>query len=930
MRTNLPVTGVERHLEEGHYILSKSDLSGSITYVNRTLIEMSGFTEVELMGQPHNMLRHPDMPQEAFRDFWATLKSGKSWSGIVKNRCKNGDHYWVMANASPIFQNGTVIGYMSVRSRPDRKMVDAADELYRKMRNKEATVTMSEGRVIPSGLKSIWHKIDELRLASRMSLIFAATLSLWIIVGALGLDGINSSDRDIDDITKQRMKATSLISSISYSYGVDIIDAANKANAGAFSATEALRSVQKAESDIEKNWNTLKSLQHSEKAAALLAEAEVLRNQAAPDIARLKNILMSSGNNVAGQLGDFDGPLYRRIDPLSAKFSEVTLLEEATIDSVVKAIKEEHALERKGMLLTIVLGGLLVVLLMWRLYGVITKPLLRMRKQMQEIGQGNFSLMVVKDRADEIGDVSDAFKSMFVKLRFDMADSQRAADEAQRIGFALDNVSTPVTLSNEENNLFHMNTAARNLLEQIFKSSAAVDKLFGHPLAESLTDEGLLAITRGRLTKPMMAEGQVGDRTIRLATNPVIDERGVYLGRVCQWIDRTAELAAEKEVASMVEAAAAGDFSQRIRVDDKAGFFKSLAEDLNLFVEAADNGLADVVRVLNALAQGDLTQTIDRDYLGTFAQMKTDANATVAQLKQIASTITDATEAINNAAKEIASGNADLSRRTESQAASLEQTASSTEELTNTVRNNADNATKASQLAKNSSEVADRGGRVVSEVVTTMGAIAESSSKIAEIINVIDGIAFQTNILALNAAVEAARAGEQGRGFAVVAGEVRNLAQRSASAAKEIKELISESVNKVSNGYKLVETAGKTMEEIVESTQRVSSIMTEISSASEEQRTGIMQLNQAITSMDETTQQNAALVEEAAASAQSLEDQASNLKQAVGVFKISGRDERTASNRPSNVERLPVRQAMPRAASRSSAAAKLNDEWEEF
>ena len=930
MRTNLPVTGVERHLEEGHYILSKSDLKGSITYVNRTLIEMSGFTEVELMGQPHNMLRHPDMPQEAFRDFWETLKSGKSWSGIVKNRCKNGDHYWVMANASPIFQNGTVIGYMSVRSKPDRKMVDAADELYRKMRNKEATVTMSEGRVIPSGLKSIWHKIDELRLASRISLIFAATLSLWIIVGALGINGINSSDRDIDDITKQRMKATSLISSISSSYGVDIIDAVNKANAGAFSATEALRRVQKAESDIEKNWNTLKSLQHSEKAAALLAEADVLRNQAAPDIARLKNILMSSGNNVAGQLGDFDGPLYRRIDPLSAKFSEVTLVKEATIDSVVKAIKEEHALERKGMWLTIVLGGLLVALLMWRLYGVMTKPLLRMRKQMQEIGQGNFSLMVVKDRADEIGDVSDAFKSMFVKLRFDMADSQRAADEAQRVGFALDNVSTPVTLSNEENNLFHMNTAARNLLEQIFKSSAAVDKLFGHPLAESLTDEGLLAITRGRLTKPMMAEGQVGDRIIRLATNPVIDERGVYLGRVCQWLDRTAELAAEKEVASMVEAAAAGDFSQRIRVDDKAGFFKTLAEDLNLFVEAADNGLADVVRVLNALAQGDLTQTIDRDYRGTFAQMKTDANATVAQLKQIASTITDATEAINNAAKEIAAGNADLSRRTESQAASLEQTASSTEELTNTVRNNADNATKASQLAKNSSEVADRGGRVVSEVVTTMGAIAESSSKIAEIINVIDGIAFQTNILALNAAVEAARAGEQGRGFAVVAGEVRNLAQRSASAAKEIKELISESVNKVSNGYKLVETAGKTMEEIVESTQRVSSIMTEISSASEEQRTGIIQLNQAITSMDETTQQNAALVEEAAASAQSLEDQASNLTQAVGVFKISGRSERTASNKPSNVERLPVRQAMPRAASRSSAAAKLNDEWEEF
>jgi len=176
MRTNLPVTGVERHLEEGQYILSKSDLKGSITYVNRTLIEMSGFTEVELMGQPHNMLRHPDMPQEAFRDFWETLKAGKAWSGIVKNRCKNGDHYWVMANASPIFQNGTVVGYMSVRSKPDRKMVEAADELYRKMRNKETTVTMSEGRVVPSGLKLFWHHFNEMRLASRMALIFTITL----------------------------------------------------------------------------------------------------------------------------------------------------------------------------------------------------------------------------------------------------------------------------------------------------------------------------------------------------------------------------------------------------------------------------------------------------------------------------------------------------------------------------------------------------------------------------------------------------------------------------------------------------------------------------------------------------------------------------------------------------------------------------------
>ena len=248
------------------------------------------------------------------------------------------------------------------------------------------------------------------------------------------------------------------------------------------------------------------------------------------------------------------------------------------------------------------------------------------------------------------------------------------------------------------------------------------------------------------------------------------------------------------------------------------------------------------------------------------------------------------------------------------------------------VQNNADNASQASQLARTSSEVADRGGKVVSEVVSTMGAIAESSNKIAEIISVIDGIAFQTNILALNAAVEAARAGEQGRGFAVVAGEVRNLAQRSASAAKEIKELISESVSKVSNGYKLVETAGQTMQEIVSSTQRVASIMNEISSASEEQRNGIMQLSHAITSMDESTQQNAALVEEAAASAQSLEDQANNLSQAVGVFRVDSKSSSRGKGFGQNVERMPLRAVSgePTPMRSRNTSSKADDGWEEF
>ncbi|MEQ1519554.1 MAG: methyl-accepting chemotaxis protein, partial [Usitatibacteraceae bacterium] len=353
-------------------------------------------------------------------------------------------------------------------------------------------------------------------------------------------------------------------------------------------------------------------------------------------------------------------------------------------------------------------------------------------------------------------------------------------------------------------------------------------------------------------------------------------------------------------------------------------------------------GLEDVARVFSALAQGNLTEKVERDYAGTFGQLKDDANTTVDKLTEIVGQLRDATESINTAAKEIASGNTDLSSRTEEQASSLEETASSMEELTSTVKQNAENARQANQLAIGASDVAVKGGSVVSQVVTTMSSINESSKKIVDIISVIDGIAFQTNILALNAAVEAARAGEQGRGFAVVATEVRNLAQRSAAAAKEIKELIGDSVEKVGTGTKLVDEAGKTMEEIVSSVKRVTDIMAEITAASQEQSSGIEQVNQAITQMDEVTQQNAALVEQAAAAAESLEEQAQVLAQAVGVFKVEGKttmagnahrpaERRELSTRPANIARLPKRgKALAATATVKAKVAGGADDWAEF
>ncbi|WP_282248115.1 methyl-accepting chemotaxis protein, partial [Stenotrophomonas sp. PS02300] len=378
-------------------------------------------------------------------------------------------------------------------------------------------------------------------------------------------------------------------------------------------------------------------------------------------------------------------------------------------------------------------------------------------------------------------------------------------------------------------------------------------------------------------------------------------------------------LAINTQIQSLAQAAAAGDFSQRgdaLRFDHD---FRVMIEHLNTMMEVADGNLSQLSHLLQAIANGDLTARMQGQFHGVFASMRDDANTTVAQLTQIVSRIQHASGSISTAAGEIASGNNDLSRRTEQQAANLEETAASMEELTSTVRQNAEHARQANQLAIGAHSVASQGGEVVGKVVSTMHEIDASSRRIADIITVIDGIAFQTNILALNAAVEAARAGEQGRGFAVVASEVRTLAQRSASAAKEIKGLIDESVGKVAEGSALVNQAGATMGEIVASVQRVTDIMAEISAASQEQSAGIEQVNQTVMQMDETTQQNAALVEEATAAARSMEEQAGHLTDAVSLFKLEGQAAPVVVAAPAARHAAPARPRAPAAPVRRAA-----------
>lgn len=377
---------------------------------------------------------------------------------------------------------------------------------------------------------------------------------------------------------------------------------------------------------------------------------------------------------------------------------------------------------------------------------------------------------------------------------------------------------------------------------------------------------------------------RIGPVHFAQVVTPVFDAQGTRLGFAVEWHDRTHELLLENAVADIVSAAAAGDLDQRLRPAEGASFLDGLTGGINRLLETVGSTVEEVRQMLAALARGDLDRRMHGNYQGAFAAIARDANATAQQLSSMVGHIQQCAAAISSAASEIAAGNGALSERSERQAAHLQETAASMEELTATVRQNASHARQASELASSTQGVASEGDRAMQRVVDTMQAIEAASRRIGDITGVIDGIAFQTNILALNAAVEAARAGEQGRGFAVVASEVRVLAQRSASAAHEIKGLIDEAGREVGEGAQLVADAGRRMQGIVSGVQDVSQLMHEISGASQEQSSGIEQINQTVVQMDQATQQNAALVEEATAAARELQAQAGALTAAVAVF----------------------------------------------
>jgi methyl-accepting chemotaxis protein len=479
------------------------------------------------------------------------------------------------------------------------------------------------------------------------------------------------------------------------------------------------------------------------------------------------------------------------------------------------------------------------------------------------------------------------------KLHDVLLRAREAAKETLRIKIALDSASSCFMMVDDKGFIRYRNKSSQALMRDAatdfrkYMPGFSEDGVLGANFEEFHRNPGRLRNLLANLTGEYRTQIQIGSLHFRLAANPVVDESGSRLGTVIEWLDRTGEVNAEREVAAVVASAAAGDFSKRIAEADKSGFMLEVAQGLNAVLSTSEHALHEIGNILKGLAEGDLTRTIAADFKGVFAELMADSNSTIERLRGIIAQIRVAADSINTTAREIALGNNDLSRRTEEQATSLEETASSIEELAATVKQNAENAHQANARAAEASDSAMRGHHIVTQVVDTMNGITESNHEIANITALIDGIAFQTNLLALNAAVEAARAGEQGRGFAVVASEVRTLAQRAAEAAKDIKAIIATSAGKVEDGAKLVKSAGAAMEEIVAQVRRVSDTVGEIAVASKEQSNGIQQVNQAVIQIDQITQQNAALVEEDTAAAKSLEEQSEALVESVSVFKIA-------------------------------------------
>ncbi len=697
MPVNQTATSNEYIVREGALLVSVTDANGKILAVSPEFIQVTGFSNDELVGKDHGALRHPDTPEAVYEDLWKTLRAGRPWTGLMKNRRKNGDYYWDIASVTPLVEGGVHTGFMTMRTKPSAQQIRESSELFQKLRTgSDKTLRLSEGRPVRTNWRQSLNPL-----------------------------------RNLSDKAKRWLDTL---------FGVLVLSAA----------------------------------------AALLVYPQ-LPGGAEPRMAVALLLLLRCGLWVS------------RVMLSAQRRKELT---EDTVSFI------------------------------------------------QDLAAGHFHTTFKSAGTYKTNEVQRALLTLRIKMGYQIAEERRKASLQRQ---ALDSASASLMLADENQRIVYTNASANRMFQEAeadFRKDLPgfqADKVIGSDIdvfhqnavhqRQAVTD----------LKAPQTTDIRLGGRALRVVTTPVFDADGRRMGTTVEWMDRTPEVRAEEEVNTIVSAAHAGDLDRRIDSEGKTGFLLVLAHGVNKMVD----NMVKVVREVQ-----------------------------------------EAAGEIGRAASEISDGNLGLSERTQEQSSALEATAASMEQMTSTVKQNADNASQANQLAVAARNQAEKGGVIVGKAVDAMSEMNAAAQRIADIIGTIDEIAFQTNLLALNAAVEAARAGEQGRGFAVVAAEVRNLASRSAVAAKEIKGLIHDSVRKVGDCSTLVTQSGSTLNDILMSVKKVADIVGEIAAASREQSAGIDQVNEAVMQMDGMTQQNAALIEQASAASGAMADQANRLVETMSNYRV--------------------------------------------
>ncbi|SFR53870.1 PAS domain-containing methyl-accepting chemotaxis protein [Thiomicrospira sp. ALE5] len=756
------MSGQEYKLSAELVILSTADLHGTIIDYNAGFKEASGYSDEELKNQPHSILRHPDMPKEAFKDFWDTIQAGLPWQGMVKNKRKNGDYYWVSANACPIFKDGKITSYLSVRYPATEEQKQWATQLY---------ADVKAGKVgfpwTPRPSKQTEKAKLTLPLLAGLGGTVAAGVTIAMTGGLLGLAWLSLPVIGLSYLAYQLHGKQSISATI-------------------------LKGIE----DINNSQFRNRINDNSELGFMM----NLIRSRVAESAAR-------------------------NYDALRASQELTTALNAASTNIMV--------------------------------------------------ADGEFN----------IKSINKSLREMFTRNEAQLKQALPNFDATRVVGSNMD--------------IFHQNPAHQRAMV-------------------------------GKMVEPWTGELRVAGLVLRLTVVP-IKVNGEKTGYVVEWLDRTQEANITDDIVRVMSDMNHGRFdSQVTAVAD--GVLKVMKGNINGALSQVNQAVSEISTVLEAQSKGDLTQQLPENaFKGQMHDLENAINYAADRLKEVVGSAIEAAQVVSDASAQVSQGANDLSERVQSQAAALEQTSATMHQMSSAIENTSQNSRRAAELSLEVKSQSTEGAQVMEKTLTAMQAIEESSHKIADIVSLIDSIAFQTNLLALNAAVEAARAGEHGRGFAVVAGEVRALAQKSAEASKEIRGLIDASVERVGNGTQLAQKSGDYLNQITQSIEEMADMIQQIADASAEQSQGIAQVHEAITQIDAVTQQNAALVEETTAAADTLDSEATNLRNTMAYFKTGSQPQALAENTTQPAKpRLDNKKSAQAALPKTVSPASRSDEWAEF